>query len=356
MLDTIWPIAPHTAAKHAILRRYLQAWFPKITSRYRKVGFIDGFAGPGEYLGGEPGSPLIALEVAVQHKIDMSTKELVYLFVEEDRQRYNHLAQVIGSLSLPNYIKIDHFCGSFVDAMGQVLNSLSNSMAPTLIMIDPFGVKGMPLDTIKQLAQFPKTEFLISLMYESMNRFMTTPEFEPHMDELYGTEEWRQAIEMIGSKEKHRFLVDLFTNQLKSCGMEFTRTFELKDAGNRNEYDLVFATHSIDGLKAIKDAMWKVDPSGFFVFSDATASTQQTLFTLEPNFAQLGSLIVDHFKGQTVSVDQIESFVLVDTAFRETHFKRQILGPMERKGEIVVISSPRQGNSGYPSGTQIRFS
>ena len=138
MVNTTWRITPHTAAKHAILRRYLQAWFPKLTSRYRKVGFIDGFAGPGEYSGREPGSPQIALEVAVQHKYDMSTKELVFLFVEEDRQKYDHLAQVIGSLPLPNYIKIDHFYGSFVDAMEQVLNSLSNSMAPTLIMIDPF--------------------------------------------------------------------------------------------------------------------------------------------------------------------------------------------------------------------------
>ena len=192
----------------------------------------------------------------------------------------------------------------------------------------------MPLDTIKQLAKFRKTEFLISLMYEPMNRFMTTPEFEPHLDALYGTEEWRQAVGMVGSKAKHRFLVDLYTDQLKNCGMEFTRTFELKDAGNRNEYDLVFATHSIDGMKAIKDAMWKVESVGSFVFSDATAQTQPTLFTPEPDFAQLATLIVDKFKGQTVLVDQIESFVLVDTAFRETHFRRQILGPMEKRGRL----------------------
>ena len=26
--DTVWPIEPHTAAKHQILRKYLDAWLP----------------------------------------------------------------------------------------------------------------------------------------------------------------------------------------------------------------------------------------------------------------------------------------------------------------------------------------
>ena len=44
-LDTLWIPDAHTLAKHAILRRYLQAWLP-IMSRWNRRGVvIDGFAG-----------------------------------------------------------------------------------------------------------------------------------------------------------------------------------------------------------------------------------------------------------------------------------------------------------------------
>ena len=54
---TTWPIEPHTKAKHEILRRYWQAWLPIITKLGSRVLYIDGFAGPGRYEGGEDGSP-----------------------------------------------------------------------------------------------------------------------------------------------------------------------------------------------------------------------------------------------------------------------------------------------------------
>jgi hypothetical protein len=47
--DTIWPIEPHTAAKHQILRKYLDAWFPILATYNKRIVYVDGFAGPGRY-------------------------------------------------------------------------------------------------------------------------------------------------------------------------------------------------------------------------------------------------------------------------------------------------------------------
>jgi three-Cys-motif partner protein len=69
---TLWPIEPHTQAKHAILRRYLEAWFPILSTYNKRVVYLDGFCGPGRYEGGEPGSPLIALNVAKHHRAALS--------------------------------------------------------------------------------------------------------------------------------------------------------------------------------------------------------------------------------------------------------------------------------------------
>lgn len=99
--STVWPLKAHTAAKHAILRRYLQAWFPKLTRYHGRVVFVDGFAGPGRYAGGELGSPLVAIEVVVQHQQDLSGKELIFLFVEEDRERFEFLVREIEKANPP---------------------------------------------------------------------------------------------------------------------------------------------------------------------------------------------------------------------------------------------------------------
>ena len=55
--DAVWPIEPHTKAKHQILEEYLKAWYPILSSWQGRVLYLDGFAGPGTYSGGEDGSP-----------------------------------------------------------------------------------------------------------------------------------------------------------------------------------------------------------------------------------------------------------------------------------------------------------
>ena len=55
---------------------------------------------------------------------------------------------------------------------------------------------------------------------------------------------------------------------------------------------LVFATHNIEGLKAIKEAMWMVDPSGDYVFSDATV-LQSQLDPLYANRARLSQQLTE---------------------------------------------------------------
>ena len=57
---TLWPIEPHTRGKHMLLREYLNAWLPIMMGSNDRVLFIDAFAGPGEYEGGEDGSPVDA--------------------------------------------------------------------------------------------------------------------------------------------------------------------------------------------------------------------------------------------------------------------------------------------------------
>lgn len=93
--DSTWKIRPHTRAKHVLLRSYLSAWFPILTSGgfNRRVIYIDGFAGPGIYSDGELGSPLIALDTLVNHSAfhKLSKTEFIFILVENEQKTFRIL-------------------------------------------------------------------------------------------------------------------------------------------------------------------------------------------------------------------------------------------------------------------------
>jgi three-Cys-motif partner protein len=88
----LWPLEPHTLGKHLVLKNYLNAWFPVMGTWNGRILFIDGFAGPGEYEGGEVGSPIIALDSFSDHMArNKITSEVVFDFVEANGDRAEHL-------------------------------------------------------------------------------------------------------------------------------------------------------------------------------------------------------------------------------------------------------------------------
>jgi hypothetical protein len=43
--ETVWALDAHTAAKHEILRRYLEAWFPILSSYRQQIVKLTGQSG-----------------------------------------------------------------------------------------------------------------------------------------------------------------------------------------------------------------------------------------------------------------------------------------------------------------------
>lgn len=78
--STTWELDSHSVGKHIVLKGYLDAWFPIMGSRRGRILFIDGYAGPGMYTGGEEGSPLIAIRAYKEHSALNNIQAEVCLF------------------------------------------------------------------------------------------------------------------------------------------------------------------------------------------------------------------------------------------------------------------------------------
>jgi hypothetical protein len=133
----------------------------------------------------------------------------------------------------------------------------------------------------------------------------------------------------------------------------------MANENDATDYFLFFATNSRKGLQKMKEAMWRVDESGTFRFSDATAGAAQLSlpFTATPDFAALKRDVVKRFAGHVATVADIEEFVLADTPFRETHYKKHVLAELEHDGMVTPVDAKRgrrPGTYGDP-GMKLRF-
>jgi len=361
-LGTVWELDPHTRQKHAILLRYLSAWLPIITRWNGRVLYIDGFAGPGRYKGGEDGSPLIALKAARDHRVKM-TAEIVFSFVEKNKQRHEHLRRVVKEIvpTLPENFKLDCIHGSFSEEMTILMNQLEEQkarLAPSLVFVDPFGFAQTPFRTIKRIMQNPSCDVLINFMYEEINRFLAHPDHEANYDALFGTRLWREVLPITDPNQRRRTIHDIYRDQLiQSAGIRYVRSFEMLNMRNRTDYFLFFGSNKLIGLEKMKEAMWKIDPNGTYQFSDYTdAKRMSNLFPDEPDYDLLKVMILDEFRGKEISMKELGDFVLVHTPFLRTHFKTSILKPMEKSGELKVTRAKSKRRKGtFPDETKVRF-
>jgi three-Cys-motif partner protein len=340
---TLWQMDEHTRAKHEILRRYLAAWLPIMTSTNGRIIYLDGFAGPGTYERGEPGSPIIAIDTFLDHKYaPLRDREVLFFFIEQKHDRCEHLRHLLEQRTLPSKTKTEVCEGLFDETLTALLDKLESQqlrIAPTFAFIDPFGYSHTPMKTIKRLMSHPKCEVLITFMYEEINRFLdadyTTKKAQ--YDALFGTAEWNTITQTASTpQERRERLHDLYQDQLgKVAGIKYIRSFCMRNKHNNIDYFLFFGTNSLTGMEKMKESMWKVDPQGTYEFSDNTNPHQLLLFS-QPDYSVLQQMLSDHFKGQTVRVEEVKDYVIAETPFYK--FKSDALHPMETARQITVNS------------------
>jgi len=369
-VGTTWPMEPHTEAKHDILKYYLGAWFPILATTQRRLLYIDGFAGPGEYERGEDGSPIIALKVARDHmlkrKLQRPGMELVFIFIEKDKARYENLERKVDELQLPSSFKIDIEWDTFEHVFNSVLKKIeeqSARLAPSFVFIDPFGPTGFPVSLIGGLAQQRRSEVLITFNYQALNQWFLQDESKhKQLDELYGSDVWRQALSVSDSREKEDFLRQAYHNALEGLGWK-VRPFRMVNKHNQTQYYLFFGTTHWLGMLAMKQAMWGAAPKGDFRYSDLTDPRQACMFEAiyaEEYSQDLAKQLYQNHKGEVVHrQDLIKSDLAWHPLCIERHLTRALrfLEYEASPQNIIAVELPdRKRRKGtYPEDCIITF-
>lgn len=327
ILPTVWAANPHTLVKHAILREYLKRWLPILTRQANKLGvqsreilFIDGFAGPGEYQGGEPGSPVIALKAALDHTVQFP-HPVRMLFIESRRDRFERLQQVLAPLlqkanSSPNIRAVEPRQGDCDTVLNEILADFEQRrirFGPALAFLDQFGYGAVSMDLIKRVLAFPQCEVFTYLDYKDMNRWITDLNKATTFTRAFGGDEWRRCIDLPEKLRRDRLLA-LYKQALKDrADAKFVVSFLMYDKKDVPLYWLVFCTNSLRGIEEMKKAMWKVDETGEFRFSDRDDPSQLALLSQAFDQVWLADELVHRLGGKTMTVAEVFEYVLTET-------------------------------------------
>ena len=360
--ETVWVLEPHTKGKHEVLSHYLDAWLPIMLYSNDRVRYIDAFAGPGVYQGGELGSPLIAMERFITHSQTTGAKgSIAFDFIESEHDRYMHLKSVVTGRypELPPNATWEAHPGTFDDTMTKILDQLDDrrlDLPPAFVMIDPFGVSDTPMLTVQRILKNSKAEVYFTFMYDTVNRFITAPQYQSALTDLFGSDEWRDGIHIEDETDRFAFFVDLYKSGLRAGGATQILHFAIDKEDKHNYYVIIYATKSTKGSDVMKKAMWRVAPNGDYRFVGGNQD-QVPFGEGIVDFNELQKQLVDRFHGNGwIPMDEIEDFVMSDeTLFHSGHLRKRALAPMEQARVIEVIRP--KGGQGFPTeGTKIRFS
>jgi three-Cys-motif partner protein len=270
--DEKWQYPLHTAAKHEILRRYLGAWLAilgqgKRGFRHSQLILLDGFAGRGRYLEGQPGSPAIMFERAKQVADDGLVEKVLIRCAEPNETNFGHLKDVTDAL-VHSKVKIRPTQETFEDVAERFIKWAQGQKRtpPTFVMVDPYGVTGVRLEIIRQLLQFDRVEILLTFMVRDPARFLKEANYAKPLTALFGGDTWKDCED---ASDRPECLMRRFHEVVTPTIAKYAMPFKVyEDQRKTALYYLVHLTNNDLGMREMKEAM--VAKSGEMTFFPIT--------------------------------------------------------------------------------------
>lgn len=381
----------HTLLKHLILRKYVGAWAAKLRRRGTTVWFVDAFAGEGQDQAGNPGSPLIAAQLAAAFEMDDLGKMRV-LAIEKHEGRCERLRTVMQPFADRKIAYVR--CGTLAERVDQLVGYIGEQ--PALFFLDPFGVEGLLVELLPKLLTGPQNEVFALFADVGANRLHAVlmasgrdPDaeekniraapslFEEFLEEdaqraraeaerslrsLRATQEASEriltealgpgtsdALASVPEGERREWLLERYMEALRAAGANYVLALPVRDASSQRVYQLVYATKSAVGLRTMKEAM----DSALQNATLPEASKDLIRAELRGNEDAVVRELMRHFAGHAVRwtegkdrapLDTVKRYLLEQTAI----FPMQCATVKERLQQAGLAVATRPLTIGFP--------
>ena len=278
---------PWSEIKDALLACYLPEYFAKVLGAGKPILYVDGFAGPGRFGDGSPGSPLIAWDAATHAILARkgSHKGVTFKFVEVQHSRADTLHRTLAAHS-DAVVSWDVLADNFTSSMTTLRSQIASSK--TFVYIDPFGIRDLSFALFTDLGRhyMGDAELLINMnsfgffraacqaMKVSYAGDEALDEDDPEIDDdmrgstdpysmlnsVAGGDYWQTIVndyhrKLINGYEAERRFSEKYRQALgKSFRFVTSMPLRLKEK-NRPKYRMIHAANHEDGCVLMADNM-----------------------------------------------------------------------------------------------------
>jgi three-Cys-motif partner protein len=350
-------LEPATAAKHQLYKRYLDAWWPILLQPSPRNGqlrprvtYLDAFAGPGRYEGGEEGSPVFALRRLLGHvaveRMHLSRERVRLLFMERDHDRCAYLrSELERHFGAPDRLPVwpQVRCAEARTGAEVFLSESGAWGHPILAIFDSWGNVNVPLRLIRRIAHNPASEVIVTF---GPNWFSRQHMLKPQqLDIVFGGRQyWEPADQELRPDERWRLWLATYRGALGRAGFRFQLQFQIVPRTGQPLY-LVYGTGHEKGVEVMKEAMWDVDGNDGMGFRDprtrgAPLPGQQAFFTGGDD-PELLELVRQRLEVGPVSLERLGQWLLVETARWRAQDARRAVMSLQRDALVSVTAPDR---------------
>lgn len=280
------PFDETTLTKLDIFERYLEAWLPVFiqTPSVKSAAIWDFFAGSGQDVNSEPGSPLRILRQINSYSARIVEQDMSIRVVlnESMKRKATALSTLIedmrASWTTGGRVSVECHNEDFQSLFTRMVPELRRQ--PNLVFLDQYGVKQVNEDVFKQIIDIPMTDFLFFISSSTIKRFVTTPEISSFFPGLSA-----ETVDGVKMADAHRMVLDYYRQMIPSGNPTRVYPFTLRKGSN--VYGLIFGSRHPLGAEKFLDLAWdknRLNGQANFDIDNDRAKAQRGLF---PEYQQL---------------------------------------------------------------------
>lgn len=349
-IDKAYEGREHSLIKHELLKGYLEALLSIVgVTGVREFTYIDCFAGPW----GDDSTSLSGTSIAISLEILAKVRETLarthniqglkfqVIYVEESKKRHKQLSEYLMQ-NCPTDITYHTLHGDYWVQQDEILR-LCGDRSFAFFFVDPMGWLDVGIPKLTKLLQRPKSEFLITFMYDFLNRAIGMPDYRRQVSQMLGNlgDLDYEQLDRLPASERADCVVRKYREQLKfamgSEGKFLARSFHadvLHKDKERVHYHLVYLTRHHKGIVKFAEASVKVDflQKVLRIQKKLDASSQASLFSAEvqashhdsmrPNLENVKAYWLAQLTEQPVQYDEVRlADMLEDTGWLTRDFQ-----------------------------------
>jgi len=262
-LDTSYEGREHSAVKHELLKGYLEKLLYIVgVSGEKEITYVDCFSGPWADDSDDLHGTSIAISIDIIKRVHegLAANNKIYdikfraVYVEENKSRFGQLKDYLEN-NCPSFIEHHEFSGDYSDLQGDILRVCGKGFA--FFFVDPKGWKDVGVPRLSKLLRRPRSEFLITFMYDFLNRFIGLEDLRGPVESMLGEVDQAFLSELKNKTPQERedavvrryrkHLKSVFGDEASKKSWAYHATVLNKDK-NRTIYHMVYLTRHQKGM------------------------------------------------------------------------------------------------------------